>query len=151
MNLIRVIEIVDAGVGDFKVNLAAGGESRVGEIFYDFVLRVDGDGFSAGEVREIDAMRAAAETQIDSVVHQAFALQAFAHAGFFQQVYRALFENTGAHALLHVLAAAIFENDGFDAVEMQQMREHQACGPGADDANLRAHDGADLELCSVQR
>jgi hypothetical protein len=30
-----------------------------------------------------------------------------------------LFENTGTHAFLHILAAAIFENDGFDAVEMK--------------------------------
>lgn len=120
--------------------LAAGGEARVGEIFYDFMLRVDGDCFSAGEVREIDAMGALVEAKIHAVVHQAFALQPFAYAGFFQQVHGALFENSRAHALLHVLAAAIFEDDGFDAVEMQQMRKNQACGPGADDANLRAHE-----------
>jgi hypothetical protein len=85
------------------------------------VLRVDRDRFSAGEVRKINSMGAAAEAQIHSVVHQAFALQAFAHAGFLQQVHGALFEHTGAHALLHVLAAAIFEDDGFDAVEVQQV------------------------------
>jgi hypothetical protein len=30
-----------------------------------------------------------------------------------------LFENTGAHTFLNVLAATIFEHDGFDAVEVK--------------------------------
>src|SRR5580704_4577455 len=103
------------------------------------MLRINGDGFSAGEVREINAMCALVEAKIHTVMHQSFALQPFAYAGFFQQVNGALFENSGAHALLDVLAAAIFQDYGFDAVEMQQMRKNQTCGPGANDTNLRAH------------
>ena len=83
------------------------------------MLRVDGDCFSTGEIREVNAMRAPAETQIHTVVHQAFALQPFADAGFFQQVHGALLQHTRAHTLLHVLAAAIFEHDGFDAVQVE--------------------------------
>ena len=116
---LRIIEIVDTGVSYFKMNLAAGREPRVGEVFHHFMLRVDRDSFSAGEVREIDAMRAPAETQIHSVMNKAFVLEAFADAGFHQQIHCALFENTGAHTFLNVLAAAIFEHDGFDAVEVK--------------------------------
>jgi hypothetical protein len=130
---------VDAGVGYFEVDFAASGEPGVGEVFHYFMLRVDCDCFTAGEIREIYSMSAAAEAQVHSVVHQPFALQSIADAGFFQQVHGALFQNTGADALLHILAAAIFEDDGFDAVEVQQVRENQTRWPGSDDANLRAH------------
>ena len=71
--VLALVEIVDAGVRDFEMDLAAGGESRIGEIFHDFVLRVDGDAFAAGEVREIDVVGAAVEAEIHSVMHQAFA------------------------------------------------------------------------------
>ena len=67
--------------------------------------------FAAGEIREINAMGAFAETQIHAVVDQAFALEPFADAGFFQQVNSALLQDAGANALLHVLAAAIFQDD----------------------------------------
>ncbi len=132
---------MDAGVFDFEENLAAGGEPRIGQILDHFVLRIDRDRLAAGEFREIDAMGALAEAQIYAVVDEAFALEACADAGFFQQIHGALLEDTGAHAFLHVLAAAIFEDDRLDAVKVQQMRENQAGGPGSDDANLRAHSG----------
>src|ERR1700691_1135393 len=73
--VVRIIEIVDAGVGDFQMKLHAGGESRVSQIFHDSVLRVDGDRFSSGEIREVNAMRAAAKTQITSVMPRPFALR----------------------------------------------------------------------------
>ena len=73
---------MDAGVFDFEEDLAARGEARIGQVFDHFMLRIDRDRFAAGEIREIDAMSAFAETQIYAVVDQAFALEACADAGF---------------------------------------------------------------------
>ena len=54
-----------------------------------------------------------------------------------QQVDGALLEHAGAHALLDVLAAAVLEHDRLDAAQVQQVREQQPGGAGADDADLR--------------
>ena len=56
-----------------------------------------------------------------------------------EQVDRALFENAGADALLHVLAALRLDHDGLDALQVEQVREQQAGRSGADDAHLRAN------------
>ena len=57
-----------------------------------------------------------------------------AHTGFGQQIDCTLLEDTGAHTILHVLAGAIFDDDRFDAFEMQEMGEQQARGTCANDA-----------------
>jgi hypothetical protein len=70
---------------------------------------------------------------------QPLPLHSFANSGFNEQVGRALFENAGANAILAVFAAAIFYDDGLDALEMQQMREHQPRRASSYDSNLRSH------------
>ena len=50
------------------------------------------------------------------------ALHARADAGVDQHRPTQLFDQPGAHAVLDILAAAVFEDDGFDAGKMQQMR-----------------------------
>jgi hypothetical protein len=55
---------------------------------------------------------------------QSLALQALADAGFDHQVDSPLFEYARAHALFDILAAAALEDNGFNAREMQKMREH---------------------------
>jgi hypothetical protein len=83
-------------------------------------------------------MAFAIEAQLKAVMHQALALHAFAHAGFGQKIDRVLFEHTGAHTILNVLAGTIFDDNGFDAFAMEEMREEQPGGAGANDADLRA-------------
>ena len=41
----------------------------------------------------------------------------------------------GAHALAHVLLAAVLEHDRLDALEVQEVSEQQPGGAGADDAD----------------
>jgi len=50
-----------------------------------------------------------------------------------------MLDQPGADAVLDVIAAAILNDDGLDAGEMQQPRQHQAGRPCSDNADLRAH------------
>ena len=50
-----------------------------------------------------------------------------------------MLDQAGADAVLDIVAAAVLDDDGFDAGEMQQMRQHRPGGPGSDDADLGAH------------
>ena len=77
--------------------------------------------------------------EIDPVVEHAFALHALADAGVDQEVGRPLLEQAGADAALDIVAAAVLQDDGFDAGEVQEMRQHQPGRARADDADLRAH------------
>ena len=90
---------------------------------------------SAGHV---DAMPRAAEGEVDAVVPHPLAREPPADADLAHQVHRSLLEHARAHALDHVLPAAVLEDDGVDALEMQQLPEHQSGGAGADDAHLGA-------------
>ena len=53
-----------------------------------------------------------------------------------------MLQHACAHAVLDVIAAARLDDDGLDALEMEQMRKQQPGRPGADDADLRPHDAA---------
>ena len=135
----RAIETVYAHVFSGEKNPSARGQPRVGQVFDDFVLPIDGDRLSAGQCEQIDTMAAAPEAQFESAMDQALAAETFADAGFVHQVDGALLEHAGAHALLDVLAAAILDHHGFDAGAMQQMREHQSRRSRPDYSDLRAH------------
>ena len=50
----------------------------------------------------------------------------------------ALLKDAGADAFLDVLAAAIFDDYGIDAFEVEKVRENQARGARADDSDLCA-------------
>ena len=123
----------------FVVELTACCAARRGEILQDLVLSVDGDGFSAGEIGEIDAMAGAIETQLDAFVNQAFAFETRAYAGLLHQVDGALLEDAGTNALLDVFLGAGFQDDGFDSLEMEKMREGESGGACSDDSDLRSH------------
>src|SRR5262249_1829041 len=76
---------------------------------------------------------------MDPVVDLGLALHARAHAGVDEEVGRPLLEQPGADAALDVVAAAVLEDHGRDAFEVQEMRQHQPGRPGPDDTDLRAH------------
>src|SRR6185437_15920412 len=100
-------------------------DPRGDEILHDFLLAIDRDRAPARERGEVDAMALARETQLDPVVHEPFALQPLANAAFHEEVHRALLEDSGAHAMLHVLPAPKLEDDGFDSRAMEEMREDE--------------------------
>jgi hypothetical protein len=69
-----------------------------------------------------------------------FALQALPNASFEQHIHCALLENARPDALFDVWPAAGFNNDGFDPLQVQEMRKQQSCRPGSDNSDLRAQD-----------
>jgi hypothetical protein len=135
----RGIYVVKTDGFRFVEQLPACGTARGREIFQDFVLRVDRDRFSAGEIGEIDAMPGAVETQLDTGVDQAFSLEAVTDSGLFHQIDSALFEDAGANTLFDIFLGARFENDGVDSLQMKQMREGEPGGTCSDDSDLNSH------------
>jgi hypothetical protein len=82
----------------------------------------------------------AAEAQLDAMVHEPLPLEALAHAHLDQEVDGALLEHAGADAALHVVAVASLKDDRLDALEMQELPEHQARRARSHDSDLRAGD-----------
>jgi hypothetical protein len=117
------VEVVDADLVDLEEDLASGGETRIDEVFLDFVLGVDDDRFSAGQVLKIDAMAAARELQFDAAVDQALRPHALAYADFGEQVGGALLENSGAHTLFYIGPALGFQDYRFDAIQIKDVGE----------------------------
>ena len=115
----RTVKIVDAGVRNLKIYWRTGIEASLGEIFDDFMLGVNGDAFTGGEVREIDMVRAAVESEIDAMVDEADLVKARTEAEAVHQVDSSLLEHSGADALFDVLAAAILDDDGIDAFALK--------------------------------
>ena len=64
--------------------------------------------------------------------------QAVPDAGRDKQVCRPLLEHARADALFDVVATAVLKDDGVDSLELEQSRQRQSRGAGADDADLRA-------------
>lgn len=61
--------------------------------------------------------------QFEAGVNQPFGVHALAHPGLTQQLYHALFEDTGTDASQHIVRGLAFENQGVDAGVMQQLAE----------------------------
>ena len=62
-----------------------------------------------------------------------------ADPGVDEEVGDRLLEHAGADAVLDVVAAPVLQHDRLDALAVEEVREREACGPGADDPDLRAH------------
>jgi hypothetical protein len=73
----------------------------------------------------------------------------FADPRLDQQIDGALLEQTCAHTLLDILPASVFEDDGFDPLQMEQMGENEPCRTRSYDSDLRTH-GFSLPLRCVQ-
>jgi hypothetical protein len=73
------------------------------------------------------------------VVHESFTPHSFAGARRFQEIRNAVFNDAGADAFFHVLAATVFEDYGFDAPALEQLSEQKAGRTGADDDHLGAN------------
>ena len=93
----------------------------VHQVFGDFGLAVDHDLFAAGKLLQINTVAAAIKAQRKAAMHQAFRVHACAHASVIEQVSRALLKHAGADAGLHVLLAALLDDDGVDAGFVEQL------------------------------
>src|SRR3954471_20690257 len=140
----RAREIVYADIGDFEQNLPAVGQPARHKILHHVLLAVDRDAFPK-HLAKIDVVQRAAKAQMDAVVRHALALHSLADAAVDQQVARPLLDQTSADAALDIRTTAAFEDDRFDPVQVQEMRQHQSGGPSADDSDLRAHDHGILD------
>ncbi len=121
---------------DLELDLAAAREPRRDQILHDLLLAVNRERAPARELGERDAIAPLVEREQQPVVNQSLAVQALGQAQLVEQVDGALLEDAGAHALLHVGAAAAFEDHRRDPFALQQMREHQAGRAGPDDRDL---------------
>ena len=59
-----------ADVFDLKQNLAAGRDARVVQVLQNLVLRVNRDSLPIGQILKVNAVAAACEAQLDSIVNQ---------------------------------------------------------------------------------
>jgi hypothetical protein len=132
------IEAVHRHVVDLEQEREPRVEPRGDQVLHDLRLAVDDDR-AAGQLLHRHVVPLAAELEVDAPVDDPVGVHPRAHAGVPQQVGGALLEHAGADALLDVLAAAALEDDRLDPLAGEQLRERQAGGPGADDADLRAH------------
>jgi hypothetical protein len=118
----------------------AGFDASGDQVLNDLLLAVNRDAAAVGQLVERDSVALAAEAQLNAVVHEPLPLEALAHAHLEQEVDGALLEHAGADAALYVVAVASLEDDRLDALEMQELPEHQARRPGSHDSDLRAGD-----------
>lgn len=81
------------------------------------------------------------ETQFDSLMFQAFSLQAVAYSGLAQNIHGALLQNSSTDAGFDVFAGVALEDDRFDTLQVQQVSEGQSRGAGSDDSDLCAYCG----------
>ena len=133
------LEIVDGDVGDLEHERKVRVQAEVDEVLHDLRLSVDDDRPPAREVAQRDPVAFALELQLDAVVDDPLALQPLPRAGVDEEVGDRLLEHTRSQALLDVLLAAVLEHDRLDALAVQEVREGETSRPGADDADLRAH------------
>jgi hypothetical protein len=131
-------DVVQTDVIDLKKNLATISKSLCDQILDDLLLAIDGDAL-ADQLAKVDLVERAVETEMNAIVREPLALHALAHTGVDQEIARPLLDQPGADAALDIVAAAILNDDGVDALEMQKMREHEAGGPGTDNSDLCTH------------
>ena len=133
------LHVVDRDIAHFEMDHPAGGKARGDDVLHRFLLAIDGDLLAAGERREVDAMAAALEAQLDAGVDLALGPHPFAKTRLVEHVDAALFEHAGAHAVLDIIAAAVFQHDRFDSRLGQKVGEEQARRARSDDPDLCAH------------
>jgi hypothetical protein len=129
---------VDPNLPGFKHDLPASLEPGSDQILHDLLLAINCDSAAAREPMHVDAMAATVEAQLDPVMNQTFAAHASANSGFVEQIHRALLENACPDPLLDMFAGLRLDDDGADALEVEQMGENEARRSGSKDADLGA-------------
>ena len=83
-------------------------------------------------------MQPVAKAEIDAFMDKAFAAHAVAYSRLIKDIDGTLFENAGADALFHMAAGVSLDHDRVDVFEMEEVRQEQAGGSGADNRYLCA-------------
>ena len=66
-------------------------------------------------------------------------MHALADADIDQEIGGPVLDQPGADAVVDILFAAVLDDDGIDALQVQEPRQHQARRPRPDDTDLCAH------------
>jgi hypothetical protein len=101
------------------------------------MLAIDRDR-PASEAGKIDTVPAAAEAQLDAIVHEPFSSQSGTDTGIVEHIDRALLEQASANPPFDIGTRAIFQDNGIDALQRQEMRQQEPSGSCADDPDLCA-------------
>jgi len=133
----RRIERVDADLVGVEVQRTPCLDTRLDQVANHLVLSVNGDGFARRQLRHVDAVPSSVEADVDAFVAESAVFQPVCDTHRAEQINRALFEHASADTIYHVLAAAVFDDHGIDACEMQKVAEQQPGGTGANDTYLR--------------
>ena len=121
-------------------DLAFHAVARFVEVARELGLAVHNDGIAATVFVDVDALHRAVVGDKEAFVNFAFAIHAFAAFRFTHELGETVLQHARADAAQDVLAALPFEHDGVDALEVQELREHEARWATADDANLSFHE-----------
>ena len=132
------VQAVQGDVVDLEAQLGSGVHARRDEVLHHLLLAVHGDAAS-GVFDEVDAVAAQPESQDHPGVRQPLLVHPLADTGLAQRLGCAVLQDAGPNSVFDVGAVAALEHDRLDALQMQQVREQQARGAGADDSYLRAH------------
>ena len=119
------------------MQLAPAVQQRGDQVLDHLLLAVDRD-LAAGQLCDLDVLRAPLAPEVDAIVHEALAIQPLAHVERSQQVDGVLLEQAGSNPALEIVARTVLDDHRLDARALQQQCERQPGRPGADDANLCA-------------
>jgi hypothetical protein len=75
-----------------------------------------------GQFVEVNAVIESLESKRNPAMDKAFAAQAIPDSHVSQQINRVLLENAGSHPFLHIFASPRLQNNGLDALQVQQVR-----------------------------
>ena len=115
----------------------AGVQTGLDQILHDLLLPVDRDPAAPGQLVERNSMRSSVKSQLDPVMDETLPLQSFARTHLHEKVRGRLLEHPRSDSLLDVIAAAGFEHDRIDAVQVKQLPEHEPGRPGPHYPDLR--------------
>src|SRR5262249_33364441 len=96
------------------------------------------------EIAEVDAVAARVEAKFDAAVLEALAAKAFTDAEFVHELDGVIFEKAGPDAFFDVGAVVELNDDGLDAEALDQKRQEEAGGAGADKGEMGGPVGAQI-------
>src|SRR5580658_3122432 len=129
------INIVKRHFAAFETYIPSICQATGDQILHHLVLSIDGHVFTR-EFYERDSVQHAIRSQVDAAMAQALAVETVAYTRFAQHLNTGVFQYPGPDSLLAIIAGFCFENDGADAVEVEQVRKHQARRPRSYDSDL---------------
>jgi hypothetical protein len=106
----------------------------------DFGLPIDSDDL-AGKLMKIDALPLSVKLDLQTLMHQTFAMEACADAGTVEEIDGTSLDQTGTNSAQYMFTGPALEDHIVDTVIVQQLAQQQPRRAGADDCDLRTHHG----------